>query len=214
MQVFEAGIDREVPYFSMEYISGGTLAKAIHESTMRPQSAARLIEKLARAVSYAHSMGVVHRDLKPANVLLAPSTQPGSLCVHPNTRQTATNADFFEPKIADFGLAKQVGVDSQLSQTGNVLGTPSYMAPEQTESNTHAVQPTCDVYSLGAILYHLLVGRPPFVASTAIDTLRKLREEDPVTPRSLDPKIPMDLETICMKCLLKEPGRRYASAEE
>ena len=216
VQVYEAGVINDVPYFSMEFVSGGTLANAIHENTLHPQVAARVLQNLALAVGFAHANGVIHRDLKPANVLLAPSTLPGSINLQfatPSQRFSGA-ASNFDPKIADFGLAKQLEVDSELSLTGGVLGTPSYMAPEQIESGRNSIEPACDIYSLGAILYHMLVGRPPFVASNAVETLRQLREEDPVPPRNLDRRVPRELETICLTCLQKDPRGRYPTAND
>ena len=154
---------------------------------------AKLVKKVAEAVAYAHEKGVIHRDLKPANVLLDANG---------------------EPKVTDFGLAKQVESDSDLTRTGAVMGTPSYMPPEQAGGKTDEVGPRSDVYSLGAILYCLLTGRPPFQASNAVDTLLQVIEHNPALPRSLNRDVPVDLESVCMKCLSKRPGHRYDSAQD
>jgi serine/threonine-protein kinase len=193
VQVFEVGRHDGLPYFSLEFVEGGTLAKKIAREPQPPAFAAETVEKLARAVQYAHDRGIVHRDLKPANVLLA---------------------DDGTPKIADFGLAKSLEGDSGQTQSGQVLGTPSYMAPEQARGDVEAVGPAADVWALGAILYDLLTGRPPFAGSSVLDTLEMVRWRDPVPPSQLTAKLPRDLETICLKCLQKERARRYASAGE
>jgi WD40 repeat protein len=206
VQIFEAGEHDGLPYFSLEYVEGGTLAARVREKPLPPKDAARLVEQLARGVAYAHGHGIVHRDLKPENVLLA---------------------DDGIPKIADFGLAKRVEVDPEATsgpaghrrdgdrtRTGAVVGTPSYMAPEQARGDVRRVGPAADVYALGAILYRVLTGRPPFQAATVMDTLWQVIEQDPVAPSQLQPGLPRDLETIALKCLQKDPARRYASAEE
>ena len=174
---------------ALELVEGGTLAREVAGRPLPPRRAAEMIEVLARAVGYAHSRGVVHRDLKPANVLLAPDG----------------------PKVADFGVA--VVLDPETSaRTGLLAGTPSYMAPEQTAGAKH-VGPLADVYALGAILYECLTSRPPFKAATPLETLDLVRARPPVPPADLQPGVPRDLNTICLKCLEKEPARRYASAE-
>lgn len=180
------------PYLVLEYVPGGNLADQLRGSPQRPAAAARLVETLAEAIQYAHARGIVHRDLKPANVLLALDATP---------------------KIADFGLAKFLG-GSDLTRTGDVLGTPSYMAPEQVAGNHGVVGSAVDVYGLGSILYEVLTGRPPFLAETAIATVVQVQHEEPVPPRRLQPTVPRDLETICLKCLHKDGGRRYATAQE
>jgi serine/threonine protein kinase/WD40 repeat protein len=189
LQIYEVGQHDGVPFLSLEYVSGGSLARQPEGVLQAPGRAVALLEKLADAVHYAHQSGIVHRDLKPANILL---TEGG------------------EPKIADFGLAKQD--DSALTATGDVLGTPSYMSPEQAVGANSTVGPAADVYALGAILYELLTGRPPFKAATALETLALVRSADPAPPRLLQPGVPRDLETICLKCLEKSPAQRYATA--
>jgi WD40 repeat protein len=190
VQIFEVGEHQGLPFFSLEYCPGGTLAARLAGTPLAAVEAARLVATLAGAVQAAHEQGVIHRDLNPANVLLA---EDGT------------------PKITDFGLAKKLDEAGQTT-SGAVLGTPSYMAPEQAGGQMQEIGPGADVYALGALLYECLTGRPPFRAATALETLVQVRADDPVPPRHLQPKIPRDLETICLKCLHKEPGRRYASA--
>jgi tetratricopeptide (TPR) repeat protein len=190
VQVFEVGDHAGSPFFSLELVDGGTLADRLRGEPQPPRQAAELVRTLARAVEHAHSRGVVHRDLKPANVLIADGI----------------------PKVTDFGLAKQQAADSKLTQTGAILGTPSYMAPEQAEGDGALVGPAVDVYALGAILYECLTGRPPFKAATVVDTVYQVRHDDPIPPSRLQPKLPRDLETVCLKCLAKKPEQRYTSA--
>jgi tetratricopeptide (TPR) repeat protein len=192
VQVYEVGEHEGKPFFSLEYCAGGSLDKKLPGAPQPPGEAARLVESLAGAMHLTHSRNVVHRDLKPANVLL---TADGT------------------PKITDFGLAKLLD-EAGLSVTGSVLGTPSYMAPEQAAGRSDAVGPAADSYALGAILYECLTGHPPFKAESPMDTLVQVINDEPVPPRRLQPKCPRDLETICLKCLHKEPARRYASAQE
>jgi WD40 repeat protein len=181
------------PYFTMEFVEGGNLAEKIHGTPQPARPAAQLLETLARVVHFAHGHKIVHRDLKPDNVLLTPEGTP---------------------KVTDFGLAKRLELGTGLTQTGAVLGTPSYMAPEQAGGKPGAIGPATDVYALGTILYEMLTGRPPFVGETPLDTLQQVRAEEPVPPSRLRPGVPRDLETICLKCLEKEPKKRYGSAEE
>jgi tetratricopeptide (TPR) repeat protein len=202
VQIHEIGEHRGQPYLALEYVSGGSLAEWIGGNPRPPPEAARLVETLARAVQAAHERGVVHRDLKPANVLLH-RDEDGNVI----------------PKIADFGLAKFLDdADARLAptQSGFVVGTASYMAPEQAggDGDKNPVGPATDVYALGAILYELITGRPPFKAATVFETALLVRNREPVSPRQLQPGTPRDLENVCLKCLCKEPARRYTSALE
>jgi WD40 repeat protein len=191
VQIHEVGEHDGLPFFSLEYCPGGSLAGRLDGTPWPARRAAELVETLARGVHAAHQAGVVHRDLKPANVLLT--------------------ADGI-PKVTDFGLAKRLDVDTGQTQSGAIVGTPSYMAPEQAAGRPKDVGPAADVYALGAILYELLTGRPPFRAATPLDTVLQVVGDDPVPPRRLQPMVPRDLETVCLKCLDKQPRRRYASA--
>jgi Protein kinase domain len=178
-------------YYCMDFIEGPTLAKRLADGPLPGRTAARYMVAVARGIEHAHRNGILHRDLKPANILLDADDQP---------------------HVADFGLAKQMTADKGgNTRTGAVLGTPSYMAPEQA-SGSKELGPACDIYGLGALLYELLTGRPPFRAETPMDTMMQVLEQDPAPPRLLNPKVDRDLETICLKCLQKEPGRRYESA--
>ena len=189
--IYEVGRDADHPYFTMELVGGGSLTARIGGTPQPPLPGAELVETLARAMQYAHDRKIVHRDLTPANVLLAADGTP---------------------KITDFGLAKRLEVGSGLTQTGAVLGTPPYMAPEQVGGKPGAVGPWTDVYALGAILYEWLTGRPPFKGQTPLDTMHQVLGDEPIPPCRLQPRVPYDLETICLHCLRKEPARRYASA--
>src|SRR6516162_8107186 len=205
------------PYLVLEYVSGGSLADLLHGSPQPPGEAARLVETIADAIHYAHQQGVIHRDLKPANVLLqwAEGKAEEQIEVVRGPRPSAPRqltADICA-KVTDFGLAKILSA-SDLTQSGDVLGTPCYMAPEQAAGKAEAITAAVDVYGLGAILYETLTGRPPFAAATVVATLDLVRRDDPVPPRRLQPTVPRDLETICLKCLRKEPARRYATAQD
>jgi WD40 repeat protein len=191
VQIYECGEHNGLPYFSLEFCGGGSLADRLDGTPWEPARAAGLVETLSRAVHTAHLAQVIHRDLKPANVLL-------------------TNQGV--PKVSDFGLAKKLDAPGH-TQPGAIVGTPSYMPPEQASGKTEAMGPPSDVYSLGAILYELLTGRPPFKAATTLDTVLQVVGEDPVPPRRLQSSVPRHLETICLHCLRKEPARRYATAE-
>ena len=217
VQVYEVGEVGESfgrPYLALELVAGGTLAQALAGAPLPAQSAAVLLETLARAVQYAHTQGVIHRDLKPGNILLSKGEG--------GRREDGSGADdfppvgllpsSFHPKVADFGLAKRIGCDSSQTATGVAVGTPSYMAPEQAAGLGRLIGPACDIYALGAILYEVLTGRPPFHAASPIETLQQVISADPVPPARLQPKLPRDLETICLKCLRKESRKRYSSA--
>jgi WD40 repeat protein len=190
--IHEVGEHDGLPYYSMEFVPGGrTLASLIAEKPMPAHAAAACLEKVARAVHHAHEHGVLHRDLKPSNILL---DEQG------------------EPRVADFGLARQLGADSSLTISRNALGSPAYMPPEQAGGRSAEAGPASDVYSLGAVLYHCLTGRPPFAGESVQTVLLQVREADPVPPRRLNASIPRDLDTIVLKCLEKSPSRRYVSA--
>jgi hypothetical protein len=193
VQIYDVGEQNGLPYFSLEYVDGASLDKALAGKPQLEVDAALIVETLARAMHYAHERGIVHRDLKPGNVLL---TKEG------------------DAKITDFGLVKRMEADdSGTTRTGTIMGTPGYMAPEQGRGDKD-VGPLADVYALGSILYAMLTGRPPFLAATPLDTLMQLLHDEPVAPSQLQPRISRDIETICLKCLQKEPARRYASALE
>jgi WD40 repeat protein len=193
-----------IPYLSMEFVDGGSLTARLRVGPLTPRDAATLIETLARAIHYAHTRSIVHRDLKPANVLL-------TACGFANDAKPQAAGG--TPKITDFGLAKRLDADADHTRTGAIMGTPSYMAPEQAEGRTRDIGHATDIYALGAILYETLAGRPPFKGTTVLDTLEQVRLLDPVALRRLQPKTPRDLETICLKCLAKDAKRRYATAE-
>ncbi len=189
--VFEVGEHDHCPWFSQEYVDGRSLDRVILDRLPPPMQAAALIEEVAHAVDYAHQRGIVHRDLKPANILLS-------------TEGT--------PKIADFGLAKRLDDDQVRTRSGDVVGTPSYMAPEQAAGKNREIGPAADVYALGAILYELLTGEPPFEGPNVWETVRQVLGKEPERPSRRNRQVPHDLETICLKCLEKNPAKRYASA--
>jgi eukaryotic-like serine/threonine-protein kinase len=218
VQIYETGEHEGRPYFSLELVEGGSLDQRMAGNPTSPRGAAAFIETLARTMAVAHERGIVHRDLKPANILLAKLDSQSSIVKSRAADSQSLPADHWSrstiPKIADFGLAKQVDDDSSQTKSGTIMGTPSYMAPEQAGGKNREIGPAADIYSLGAILYEMLVGRPPFKAGNPIDTIRQVIDQDPVPPRQLEPRVPHDLETICLKCLEKQPSHRFATATE
>jgi len=230
VQVYEVGEEDGRPYLSLEWVDGGTLEQRLAGTPQPALDAAALVERLARAVQHAHERGVIHRDLKPSNILLVSGGVVSGGVVsggvvsgewsentthHSTTHQTSSQ----QPKITDFGLARRWPIGKTEheardgpTQTGAILGTPGYMAPEQAGGRSREVGPAADIYALGAILYALLTGRPPFRGVSVLETLEQVRSQEPVAPTRLQPKVPRDLETICLKCLAKEPEWRYSSA--
>ena len=192
VQIHELGDFEGSHFISLELLEGGSLKERLAGNLQPARQAAELVATLAEAMQAAHRADIVHRDLKPANILF-------------------TTDDV--PKVTDFGLAKRVEKGSELTHTGAVLGTPNYMAPEQARGRVHEIGPATDIYSLGAILYEMLTGRPPFKGTTVMETIRQVAEEEPVSPSRLQPRVPRDLVTICLKCLAKEPHKRYPTAK-
>src|SRR6266487_3515665 len=189
--IYEVGERDGSCYFSMKFVEGGQLDEVVRQTPMSIRQAVELIAKVARTVHYAHEHGILHRDIKPGNILLDAKG---------------------EPHLTDFGLARLVESESSVTQTLDVLGTPSYMAPEQAVGNNAAVSSATDIYGLGAVLYQLLTGQPPFAGGATYETIKLLLDTEPRPPRLLNPKIDRDLSTICLKCLAKDPKRRYSSA--
>ena len=210
MQIFEVGDSAGVPYISMELVEGGSISDQIAERPLSPRVAARLLADIAQAVDYAHQQNLIHRDLKPSNILLTkglladPAAGSAALSVSP--------IPIAIPKIADFGLAKVIGETSEFSQPDVVAGTPAYIAPEQISGKQSAQSPASDIYSLGVILYECLTGTRPFQADTVAQTLAMIETAAPVSPRLLQPGVNRDLETICLKCLSKDPRHRTPTA--
>ncbi len=191
--VFEVSEHEGLHFFTMALVDGQTLSAKLNDGPLPIREAASIMQSVAEAVAYAHSKGVIHRDIKPGNILIDRTGQP---------------------RVSDFGLAKQISIDSELTTTGQILGTPSYMPPEQALGKVHEIGELADVYSLGAVLYATLTGRPPFQAQTSVETLRLVVDQLPLAPRLLNPSVPKDLETICLKCLEKSPSRRYLAARD
>jgi serine/threonine-protein kinase len=208
VQVYEVGEQAGNPFLSLEYVDGGSLKEKLAGKPQPVQHAAQMVQVLAQAMGFAHRQGIIHRDLKPANVMLMKPRPAGS--TESGYASCALVEELYgTPKIADFGLAKRLEEDTGQTRSGTILGTPAYMAPEQAEGRSKEVGPLADLYALGAILYELLTGRPPFQGSTVWETLDQVRTQEPVPPSRLQPKVPRDLETICLKCLQKEPHKRY-----
>ena len=191
--IHEVGEHEGQQYFSMDFVAGKNLADLVRGNPLSAERAAAYVQTIAEAIHFAHQRGILHRDLKPQNVLIDAEDRP---------------------RITDFGLAKRVETDSGLTRTGDVIGSPSYMPPEQASSCPDEVGPHSDVYSLGAILYELLTGRPPFRGATTWETICQVLQTPPVSLRKLNPAVPRDLETICLKCLEKSPAKRFGSAHE
>jgi serine/threonine-protein kinase len=209
VQLFGFGLsDSDIPYLVMELMEGGTLGHLIQNRPMAPRKAAMLMEKCARGVAYAHSEGVLHRDLKPSNILLSR--------IKETTKWLKKNGDDFnlDPKISDFGIAKLFDAGSRITASGAIVGTPNYMSPEQATGGIKSLTAQSDIYSMGVILYECLTGRPPFQSDQVSVTLRMIEENQPVSPRLIQLGIPRDLDTICLKCLEKEPRQRYKTADD
>ncbi|MBL8892516.1 MAG: serine/threonine protein kinase [Planctomycetaceae bacterium] len=229
-QLYEFDWNSDPPYFVMEYLAGGTLAELTKARPVEPSLAARIIATLARAIAHAHAKSIIHRDLKPGNVLIASvgaastrsefdstaSDSAGASQDLSDANARSLDADFETTRlrIADFGLARHLQNGERLTQTGEVLGTPEYMSPEQATGITSRIGPGTDVYSLGVILYELLTGRPPFAGPDGLQTVMMLLSDEPIPPRAIVPRIPRDLQTICLKCLDKKSNRRYPSADD
>jgi WD40 repeat protein/serine/threonine protein kinase len=229
IQIHDVGEVEGHPFYSMEYMEGGSLGKRFRNGTRSPRQAAQIVQILAEAMHYAHQNDIIHRDLKPGNILLtrAPRSRSSDDSNTPLTQSngsgsvspTSVTGDIVDVshwtlKISDFGLAKQLGEDSGQTRTGDLLGTPSYMAPEQIPGGGRNSGPPTDIHALGAILYWALTGRPPFRADTPLETLDQVRSQEPIPPSRLQHRIPIDVETICLKCLQKETSKRYGTAQE
>jgi serine/threonine protein kinase/tetratricopeptide (TPR) repeat protein len=228
VQVYEIGERNGAPFIALEYLDGGSLQQKLTGMPLPPRTAAEIIKQLARAMDYAHQRGIIHRDLKPANILLKGPGDDGRGAEKQDEGVTAKPPTYHKVgatlvqdswllgpdtlKITDFGLAKRLEGDLGQTGTGAILGTPMYMAPEQAQGKIKELGPGVDIYALGAILYDLVTGRPPFKGATALDTLQQLQQVEPVPPGRLQPALPRDLEVICLKCLEKDRKRRYTTA--
>ncbi len=227
VQIFDVGDSDGQPFFAMEYCAGGSLADRLKAAPLPPREAARVVEQIARGVDAAHRLHIVHRDLKPANILLVGDAESGIRNSESKTKDQkgertspdgmnselrSSHSELF-PKVTDFGLAKALDAEDGQTRSNAVMGTPSYMSPEQAFGDTAKVTAAADIYSLGAVLYECLTGRPPFRGATVAETLDQVRHREPLAVRQLQPKTPVDLETIAHKCLLKDPAKRYATAE-
>ena len=215
--IYEVGDHDGQHYFSMGFVDGPSLAQLIAEQPLGADDAAQLTIKVAEAIQFAHDQGIIHRDLKPANVLVHRKNESEQRHEHARFSTgigSMSSACPYAPRVTDFGLAKQVKGDDQLTATGQILGTPSYMPPEQAAGKIDEIDERSDVYSLGGILYAAVTARPPFQAASHLDTLMQVLEKEPVPPSQLDPKLPRDVNTICMKALEKDPRRRYQTAQE
>ncbi len=233
--IFEIGEQSGQHFFSMGFVDGPSLANVLKEGPLKPEEAADCLAKVCEAIQYAHDHGVIHRDLKPGNILLANDPQSSDVLTGNSRNSTISKLNRgrgtskelnrvqqdaqgklsgLSPRVTDFGLAKHIHADSDLTGTGQILGTPSYMPPEQADGKLHNIGPAADLYALGAILYCMLTGRPPFQSANPVDTLMQVMSAQPISPRQLNPSIPKDLETICLKCIEKHPAKRYSSAAE
>jgi len=212
VSIYETGQCLGQPYIAMAYVEGPSLAEVLQSGPLAPQVAARLMRKIVAAVAYAHDHGVIHRDLKPANVLLSLKSNVPS----PTSESGPATLDLghWTPCITDFGLAKRLDGESQLTASGQLLGTPMYMSPEQAAGRIREVGRSADIYSLGAIFYVMLTGQPPFLSDNPVEVILQVLESEPPLPRSIRPEVPRELEWICLKCLEKKPADRYASAAD
>jgi serine/threonine-protein kinase len=223
--IYTVGEEDGELYFAMEFVEGPTLAARLAQGPLPVREAVELVRQITLAIQHAHEHGVLHRDLKPANILLEMRNaecgmRNAELGMESNRGSTPSSADHSVfriphsalPKITDFGLAKRTDIDAGLTLSGQILGTPSYMAPEQAAARNKQIGPAADVYALGAVLYEVLTGRPPFLGATLTETLNQVQQQAPVPPEQLNYRIPRSLSLICLKCLQKEPAGRYASA--
>ncbi len=215
IQVHEIGECARGPYLALEFVEGGSLAGKIKGIPQPVAESADMVATLARAIHYAHEQGIIHRDLKPANVLMCTPPQSATPRHDRSPSSSWSSARFATlPKISDFGLARLIDDQASHSIGNAIVGTPSYMAPEQADCGLHDAGASTDIYSLGAILYEMLTGRPPFIGKTSFDTVLQAQHEEPIAPRRIRPQLPLDLQTICLKCLRKEPDKRYSSAAD